>query len=292
MTGTGIWLVRPEAQPLAQLVAEALGANVYAGWSAEGNFDGRHLAEVATAPGSAGSLPALANNLPCTETTADAPARAHGGQRERFAAVYKMHRRWILIMASGIAVRFLDGLTADKHTDPAVVVLDEGGHHAIALLAGHEGGANELAYKVANVVGAAPVVTTATEALKPLTVGIGCRKGVSADQIEDAVAKALGERQLAEVRMVATVDLKEREPGLLDFCARHNLPMRVFARDDLSDRPWVTKQSEWVQKNVGLDGVCEPCALMASTRGRLIVPKTAFNGVAVAIVEDGLRLKG
>jgi cobalt-precorrin 5A hydrolase len=35
-----------------------------------------------------------------------------------------------------------------------------------------------------------------------------------------------------------------------------------------------------------VDGVCEPCALIASPRGQLIVPKTALDGVTVAIVED------
>ena len=47
-----------------------------------------------------------------------------------------------------------------------------------------------------------------------------------------------------------------------------------------------TEASAWVQQNVGLPGVCEPCALIASPRGRLIVPKTALRGVTVAVVED------
>jgi len=41
-----------------------------------------------------------------------------------------------------------------------------------------------------------------------------------------------------------------------------------------------------VQQNVGLPGVCEPCALIASPRGKLIRAKIALNGVAVAVVED------
>ena len=108
--------------------------------------------------------------------------------------------------------------------DPAVVVLDEAGRYAVSLLAGHEGGANRLAYRVANVVGATPVVTTATEALKPLVLGIGCRKDVAVERIEAAVRNALGERRLVEVREVATVDIKADEPGLIAFCERHALP--------------------------------------------------------------------
>ncbi len=207
-------------------------------------------------------------------------------QKEQFAQCYREHTQWLVIAASGIAVRFLDGLALDKHSDPAVVVLDEAGRYAISLLAGHEGGANRLAYRVANAVGAVPVVTTATEALKPLVVGIGCRKGVSIAQIEAAVRHALGVRRMDEVREMATVDLKASEPGLLGFCERYQLPLRVFSKGTLASRSWVTEASDWVRQNVGLEGVCEPCALVASVRGELIVPKTALDGVAVAVVED------
>lgn len=207
-------------------------------------------------------------------------------QKQQFAAAYRQHAQWIMIAASGIAVRFLDSLAQDKHSDPAVVVLDEAGRFAVSLLAGHEGGANRLAYRVANAIGAVPVVTTATEALKPLVVGIGCRKGVSAEQIAAAVHLALGERQLSEVREIVTIDLKANEPGLLEFCEIHDLPLRVLASATVAARPWVTKPSDWAQQNVGLPGVCEPCALITSTRGKLIVPKTTLNGVAVAVIED------
>ncbi len=209
-------------------------------------------------------------------------------QKEQFAAAYRQQSQWIMIAASGIAVRFLEGLAQDKHSDPAVVVLDEAGRFAVSLLAGHEGGANRLAYRVANVTGAVPVITTATEALKPLVVGIGCRKGVTAEQIAAAVHLALGERPLSEVREIVTIDLKADEPGLLDFCELHDLPLRILASATVAARPWVTKASDWVQQNVGLPGVCEPCALIAGARGKLIVPKMALNGVAVAVVEDNI----
>ncbi|TAK63930.1 cobalamin biosynthesis protein [Methylobacter sp.] len=209
-------------------------------------------------------------------------------QKQQFAAAYRLHSQWIIIAASGIAVRFLDGLAQDKHSDPAVVVLDEAGRFAVSLLAGHEGGANRLAYRVANAIGAVPVITTATEALKPLVIGIGCRKGVAAEQITAAVQQALGKRQLNEVREVATIDLKANEPGLVEFCGQHDLPLRILASATVAARPWVTKPSDWVQQNVGLPGVCEPCALIAGTRGKLIVPKITLNGVAVAVVEDTL----
>ena len=67
--------------------------------------------------------------------------------REMFAGRFREHRQWVLVMATGIAVRYLQGLPSDKQVDPGVVVLDEGCRFAISLLSGHEGGANKLAYR-------------------------------------------------------------------------------------------------------------------------------------------------
>lgn len=243
--GTGIWLVRAQAEALGTVLHKRLDAVVYRPWQE--------------------------------------PVQS---QRLQFADAYRQRDYWIIIGATGVAVRFLDGLIGDKHSDPAVVVLDEAGRFAISLLAGHEGGANDLAYRVAAIIGAVPVVTTATEAVKPLVIGIGCRKDVAAERIIAAVLQALGTRRLDEVREIATIDLKQDEPGLLAFCAAHNLPLRIIARETVACRSWVTAPSAWVAQQIGVDGVCEPCALIASPRGKLIVRKTSLDGVAVAIVED------
>lgn len=207
-------------------------------------------------------------------------------QKDQFALAYRQQAHWVIIGATGIAVRFLADQIADKHTDPAIVVLDEAGRFAIALLAGHEGGANALAYAVAACTGAVPVITTATDARKPLVLGIGCRKDVSQARIAAAVQLALGSRLLGQVREVATIDVKQSEPGLLAFCAAHDLPLRIVARTTVAQRAWVSAPSAWVSQQIGVDGVCEPCALIASPRGALVVPKTTLDGVAVAIVED------
>lgn len=69
----------------------------------------------------------------------------------------------IFIMATGIVVRTIAPLIRSKTVDPAVVVMDETGRHAISLISGHIGGANRLACTVADLVGAVPVITTATD---------------------------------------------------------------------------------------------------------------------------------
>ena len=69
----------------------------------------------------------------------------------------------IFIMSAGIVVRVIAPLIRSKTQDPAVVVMDDLGKNAISLLSGHLGGANELTRKISQIIGANPVITTATD---------------------------------------------------------------------------------------------------------------------------------
>lgn len=71
----------------------------------------------------------------------------------------------VAFVATGIAVRLLAPVLGTKSTDPGVVTVDEARRFAVALLGGHAGGANDLAVRVAGVLGATPVITTATDAV-------------------------------------------------------------------------------------------------------------------------------
>jgi cobalt-precorrin 5A hydrolase/precorrin-3B C17-methyltransferase len=71
---------------------------------------------------------------------------------------------FVLFAATGVAVRIVAPLLADKHSDPAVVCVDEAGRFAVALCGGHDGGANQLAQRVGTLLDVTPVITTATDA--------------------------------------------------------------------------------------------------------------------------------
>ncbi len=82
----------------------------------------------------------------------------------------------IFIMSTGIVVRLISSYLQSKAMDPAVVAVDEIGRHAVSLVSGHIGGANELAIKVAGLTGAEPVITTATDVNQVPAIDIYAKK--------------------------------------------------------------------------------------------------------------------
>ncbi len=88
----------------------------------------------------------------------------HGSLVDTVAEEWAQVDGLVLCCSTGIATRAVAPLLADKHTDPAVVVVDEAGRFAIALTGGHAAGANSLAAEVAALLRAQPVITTATDA--------------------------------------------------------------------------------------------------------------------------------
>lgn len=77
--------------------------------------------------------------------------------------IFKTYDQVLCIMALGIVVRMIAPYIEHKSKDPAIVVMDEAGHHTISLLSGHLGGANEWATTIALAIDSDPVITTATD---------------------------------------------------------------------------------------------------------------------------------
>lgn len=195
----------------------------------------------------------------------------------------------IFIAAAGITVRLVGRIAQSKLSDPAVVSVDAAARFAISLLSGHEGGANNLAYLVAGYLDAIPVVTTAGEAHKKFVIGIGARRGVKASQVKRAVRHILKQKKIRieDVRLAATIDLKKNEKGLLNACADMGLPLAFIPRESIRNFKSGTSGSEAARRHLGVDGVCEPCALLAGRRTRLIAGKQILGPVTVAIAGEG-----
>ena len=194
----------------------------------------------------------------------------------------------VYIAPCGVVVRAIAGCVKSKLQDPAVVVLDVGARFAVSLVGGHEAGANALALQIANLIGAEPVISTTTEAAKDLIVGVGCRKGVAAARIKDAVLAALAEAgaSIDAVRLIASADVKAREPGLIEAAADLGLPFRVVASETIRTFSGAFEGSAFVMKQVNVPAVAEPAALLAGRRTSLLLAKRKFGGVTVAVARE------
>jgi cobalt-precorrin 5A hydrolase len=202
--------------------------------------------------------------------------------------VFGLYDGLVFVMAVGIVVRMVARCAETKLKDPGVVVVDEAGRYAISLLSGHEGGANKLAHRIAVITGAEPVVTTASEANKKIIVGVGCRRGTPAREIVEAIRKALHHVGLKpdDVRVIASVELKKDEAGLMDAAEQLSIGLRFFRIEEIEGLKAEYGRSEFVKEKIGVEGVCEPCALLAGRRAHLILPKTVIGQVTVAVAEE------
>jgi cobalt-precorrin 5A hydrolase / cobalt-factor III methyltransferase / precorrin-3B C17-methyltransferase len=117
-------------------------------------------------------------------------ARLYEGKpKEALAAAWEECDQIVLFLATGAAVRLVAPLLGDKRRDPGVVCVDDAGRFAVALCGGHEGGANALAERIAETLGATPVVTTASDSLGvPALDSLGKRLGFEVEEGSDLAA--------------------------------------------------------------------------------------------------------
>lgn len=90
-------------------------------------------------------------------------AKTAGGIRSLIPDDFKNRDALIFISSTGIAVRMIKDYIKDKTQDPAVLVIDDLGRFVISLLSGHLGGANALTERIAKLLGAVSVITTASD---------------------------------------------------------------------------------------------------------------------------------
>lgn len=124
-----------------------------------------------------------------------------------------------------------------------------------------------------------------------VTIGVGCRKGVTEDAVEQAVTETLSASgvDIAAAKAVASIDLKAREAGLTGFCEVHGLPFTTFTAERLNGVRGEFSASAFVSGVTGVDNVCERAAVLASG-GTLIIRKQCAHAVTVAAAAENWRV--
>jgi cobalamin biosynthesis protein CbiG len=118
-----------------------------------------------------------------------------------------------------------------------------------------------------------------------LVFGIGCKRGVRWDQIEEMFQGVCRENYLSPLSLgvVASADLKADEPGLIEFAQRHQAELRFYRTDELSAVEELPTPSEIVQSKIGIPGVAEPAAMLAAGVAELVVTKQIGPGITMAV---------
>jgi len=269
---------------------------------------------------------------------------------------YDLH---IFVAATGAVVRIIEGKFKSKDTDPAVITVDDHANFVISLLSGHLGGANEECKKIANGIGAIPVITTASdvggkiavdtlsqkikaklESLddakrvtslivngenvsihlpknivendkncagaiivsnrknieiskiipKNIIFGIGCKRNTPKEKIIEKINYVMETQNLEmdSIKKAASAWVKSDEIGLLEAMTELNIPIEFFEKEKILEvEDLVEERSEFVKNQIGVYGVSEPCAYLASSKkGSFLVKKVKLGEVTISIFEE------
>ncbi|MBA3003606.1 MAG: cobalt-precorrin 5A hydrolase [Desulfurivibrio sp.] len=141
-----------------------------------------------------------------------------GGVAHSLAEHWQEMDGFVCIMASGIVVRAIAPLLQGKEYDPCVVVMDEKGRHAVSLLSGHLGGGNDVARKVAALLGGEAVITTASDTLGLAPLDLWAREQGLACESKQALTQASARLvNSGTLNIFSEVPIVSLPPGLVSI---------------------------------------------------------------------------
>ena len=121
-----------------------------------------------------------------------------------------------------------------------------------------------------------------------LIAGVGCRRGTSSLKIFEAIQRACAmiHQPIERVKLLASVDAKKDEIGLVSLAEVMGLEIKFFSASELQKKidEYKLDESKFVTRSVGVGNVCEAAALCCVEGARFALPKTAFKGVTVALL--------
>ncbi|MDE7415879.1 MAG: cobalt-precorrin 5A hydrolase [Lachnospiraceae bacterium] len=167
----------------------------------------------------------------------------------------------------------------------------------MSIEAGHEiiGGESDIRFVPYPPVGFVDVVVTSKDdmfdtslLLKPreYVIGIGCKKGKKANEIDEFILKTLKKKGISIMQIFAlsSISQKRDEQGIIEWCRKEGIPFITYTAEELQEVNGTFTKSQFVKDQVGVDNVCERAAVKACGEGgKLILPKVAENGMTIAI---------
>ena len=124
-------------------------------------------------------------------------------------------------------------------------------------------------------------------------IGIGCKRGVSKEHIIEKLKYAMDKQnlELSAIKMAASAWVKSDETGLLEAMKELDIPIKFFEKEEiLKLEDLIEEKSEYVKKTIGVYGVSEPCAFLASSgKGAFLAKKIKLDGMTLSIFEEEIE---
>lgn len=121
-----------------------------------------------------------------------------------------------------------------------------------------------------------------------ITIGVGCRRGVSGSLIIDFIDEQLTHYNIhpRSIRQLASIDLKSDEVGIQQAAMHFGVDAVFVPSHQIQDIETQFTPSAFVKSHVGVSGVCEPAAFIAGgSKGAFICHKQSQQGITLAIFE-------
>lgn len=118
-------------------------------------------------------------------------------------------------------------------------------------------------------------------------LGIGCRKNTDFQKLSSFLGEVLTTLHIHEsaISSIASIDVKQDEPALLQLASQLEIPFQVFSAETLNAIEGEFTASSFVAQQVGVDNVCER-SVIASGGETFLLRKTTnpqFSGITVAV---------
>jgi cobalt-precorrin 5A hydrolase len=147
--------------------------------------------------------------------------------QKKIQDLFQSYDALICIFSLGAVIRLISRLLQDKKTDPAVLVIDDKATFVISTLSGHLGGANALSRYIAAFLNSIPVITTAADVNKTISVDlIGNELGWIIDNFENVTK--VSAHMVNDEKIALFQDVGERT-----WWDTENLPSNVITIKDI-----------------------------------------------------------
>ena len=120
--------------------------------------------------------------------------------------------------------------------------------------------------------------SSALTLIPKIFLGIGCNKGTTKKEIQEAFLSFLEKYNLKieDIKSISSFEAKSKEQGLLEFAKEYNFDIMFYDKDKINSIENLLSNSK-ATEFFGIKGVAEPSAILSSNYKELVFKKEVYN---------------